>query len=58
MGKPFKAALCLAFMPDAYGWRYGNWWRSCWRRANHPGPHRCHGIWEWNDGDAESRRVR
>ena len=58
MARRFKNVLCLAFMPDAYGFKTGNHWRSCHRHGDHKGPHRCQGVWEWDDGDIESRRVK
>ena len=54
----FKNALCLAFLPDAWGHQYGTFVLSCRRRVNHSGEHR--GKFKdgkyrtWNDGDRES----
>jgi hypothetical protein len=62
MSRPFKAALCLAFMPDAYGFSFGAWVRSCHRRKDHDGSHRVAfrdgGVREWKDGDRESALRR
>ena len=61
MRRPFKNALCLAFLPDAYGARHGEWHLSCHRRKGHVGAHRVvfldGGIREWERGDQESRLV-
>lgn len=54
MKRIFKNALCREFRPDAYGFKHGNYWECCKRRAGHAGPHRTNRR-EWNDGDRESR---
>lgn len=54
----FKNALCLAPIPDAYGYIRPPWCLQCHRRGGHPGKHRVvfrdGGVREWNSGDRES----
>jgi hypothetical protein len=57
MGR-FKNRLCLELIPEldfTYESGLAYRLRRCQRHSGHPPPHRTR-LYEWNDGDRESRR--